>query len=312
MSLAYVLVPNKLTDAMFTSSTLAEPASGEVLWNAATSYVVGDKVIRSQTHRIYENNTAGVNATAPELTLQDTLPRWTDIGPTARWAAFDELVNTASSTTNSLTYVLRLGMFNALAFYGLVGATLTVSIKNAPGGTVVYTSTTDLIEPPMDYYDYYFGKIKQTDRLVLKNLVPYADPEITVTISAGTGAPVGIGMFVFGDLRGLLTAENTGGTQYGAQAKPTTYSYISTDAFGKSTIVPRVSSTDMEFNVFLPQGDTDGALLTLQEVLAIPAAWIASDQANYKGLNVFGLASGTVIYESYNHSIMSIQVKGFI
>lgn len=310
MSGVFVLVPIAFTDAMVNSSTIAEPAAGEAIWVAATSYTQGTRVIRTQTHRIYENIIAGVNATAPELTIADTSPRWVDVGPTNKWAAFDGQVNTASSVTSPLTYVLRPGIFNALVMYGLVGDACVITLKDAPAGTVVYTSTTDLIVPPIDHYDYYFPTaFKQLSKVFVKDLVPYADPELTITITAGASVAK-VGLIAIGDLRSLVV--ESGGAQYGAQAKPITYSYISTDAFGRTKIVKRASATDMDIRVLLTNNDSDNALLTLQDVLDVPAAWIGSADSGYAGLNVFGLASGSLSYESPTHSVMSISVKGFI
>lgn len=310
MSGVFVLAPITVTDAMVSSSTIAEPAAGETVWNAATSYTQGQQAIRVQTHRIYENIIAGVNATAPELTVADTLPRWVDVGPTNKWAAFDGQVNTPSSIASPLTYVLRPGIFNAISIYGLVGDSCVITLKNAPAGAVVYTSTTELIVPPVDHYDYYFPTaFKQLSKVFVKDLIPYADPELTITITAGASVAKA-GLIAIGDLRSLVVED--GGAQFGAQAKPITYSYISTDAFGRTKIIKRASATDMDIRVLLSNNDSDNALLTLQDVLDVPCAWIGSDASGFAGLNVFGLASGSLSYEGPTHSIMSISVKGFI
>jgi hypothetical protein len=312
MSGPFVLVPLTLTDAMLSSSTIAEPAAGETLWNPATNYTVGTEVILTATHRVYENLIAGVNATSPELALTGSTPRWLDKRPTMRWAAFDSQVSTQSALVTPLTYVLLPGMFNAIAFYGLDGGTLSLSIKDAPGGTVVLTQTIDLTEPPLDYYDYYFGRIKGLTKALVKGITPYANPEVTITITAGAGVTVRAGMIAIGDLRTLVSVEATGGTRYGAKAKPITYSYISTDTFGTTSIIRRSKATDMEIVVEVPKEDTDSVLATIQEVLDVPAAWIGSDLTYFTGLNVFGLASGEVTYAGPNHSVITINVKGFI
>lgn len=312
MSGPFVLVPVEVTDAMLDSSTIAEPAASETAWNAATNYAVGDEAILVSTHRVYTNLIAGVNATSPELALTGATPRWLDTRPTLRWAAFDNQVSTASSAVTPLTYTMLPGLINAIAFYGLDGTTLSISIKDAPGGTVVYTNTIDLTEPPLDYYDYYFGRIKSLTKAVIRDLVPYANPEVTISITAGTGVTVAAGMIAFGDLRSLLSAGAIGGTLAGAKAKPITYSYISTDAFGTTSIVRRTRSTDMEITARVPAADADTALVTIQEVLDIPAAWIGSDAAGFAGLNVFGLASGDVSYEGPVFSIITINVRGLI
>lgn len=312
MSGPFVLVPLTITDAMVASSTAAEPSALETAWNAATSYTVGQEAILTSTHRVYTNLIAGVNATSPNLALTGSTPRWLDTRPTNKWAAFDGQVNTQSAVVTPLTYVLRPGLFNAIALYGLDGASLTISVKDAPGGTVVDTRTSSLIAPPIDNYDYYFGPIKPLTKAIFKDFTPYADPEVTITITATTGVTVKCGMIAIGDLRSLITVDGKGGTVYGAKAKPITYSYISTDIYGNTKIIKRSSATDMEIRVVVPAGDADSALATIQDVLDVPAAWIGSDTAGYTGLNVFGLASGDVSYDGPTQSVLTINVKGFI
>ena len=312
MSGPFVLVPLTITDAMVTSSTAAEPSATETVWAAATSYVVGQEAILTTTHRVYTNLIAGVNATSPEIALTGSTPRWLDTRPTNKWAAFDAQVSTQTAVVTPLTYVMRPGLFNAIAFYGLDGATLTVTVKDMVGGTVVYSYTTDLSSLPIDHYDYYFGVIKLLSKAFCKGITPYADPEVTISITAGAGVTVKAGMIAVGDLRTLVSIDGTGGTQYGAKAKPITYSYISTDVYGNSKIIRRNKSTDMDIRVVVPAADADSALQTIQDVLDVPAAWIGSDVAGQAGLNVFGLASGDVSYEGPAHSIITISVKGFI
>lgn len=307
-----ILVPLTITNAMLSSSTIAEPAAGEAIWAAATSYVVGQRAILTATHRIYENLIAGVNATSPDLALTGTTPRWMDVGPTNRWSAFDGVVSTGSSATTSLTYVLLPGFFSSLAFYGLVGSTISISIKTAPGGTVFYTYSGDLLELPVDYYDYYFGTLRQLSKLILDNILTYANPEMTVTISAAAGAPVAVGMIAIGTFYSLIGADSLGGTEYGATAEPITYSYIKTDIFGTTKIIRRHSATNMNIRVILPQNEADAALQIVQSVLDVPAAWVASAVPGYDGLNVFGLGSGGMNYAGPNHALFSLNIKGFI
>ncbi len=311
MSGPFVLVPITITPTVFSSSTAAEPSASETVWNAATSYVQGQKAIRTSTHRVYENIIAGVNATPPEDTIADAIPRWIDIGPTNKWATIDNLINTATEVVTPLTNVYRPGLFNAISIYGLQGADVSISIKSTPGGTTVFNQTLSLLEVPIDHYDYYFGPIRQLTKAFIRDLIPYADPEVTISVTAGVGINVKKGLVVFGDLRKLVTIEGKGGTQIGSQARPTTYSFIKYNDFGRANIVPRDGSTDLDLKVLIPSDDADSALLTLQQVLDTPAAWIGSDVPGFSGLNVYGLASGSMSYDD-GRAYMSIQVRGFI
>ena len=312
MSGPYVLVPVTLTDAMLTSSTAVEPAAGETAWNATTSYTVGQECYLAATHRIYTNLVAGVDAIAPNLSLTGSSPRWKDTRATSKWAMFDPRSSSQTALVTPLTVVLRPGIFNAIALYGLDGTALSISVKDAPGGTVIYTYSSDLTEPPVDHFDYYFGRIKAISKILCSDINIYADPEVTLSITAGAGVTVKDGMVAFGDLRPLVNTEGVGGTQYGASAKPTTYSYITTDASGINTVNRRTHSTDMDITVTMPQADTDSALSALQDVLDTPAAWIGSDVNGFAGLNTFGLASASINYASPGYSTANIQVKGLM
>lgn len=306
----YILVPTTITDAVVSSSTAVEPSATETAWNAATNYVAGDKAYLASTHRVYENIIAGVNATSPELTLQDTAPRWIDFSPTNKWAALDTIVNTQTAVVTPLTYVLRPGLFNAINLFGLDGADISISIKTAPAGSVFYTHSGSLTEPPFDYYDYYFGTIRPLTKLFLKDITPYADPELTITVTGGTGVVVKLGMIVIGDLRQLVRQGSFGGIKPGATAEPVTYSYIKTDEWGTTKIIRRGSGTGMTANVIAPIEDADYILEMIQAVLDVPCAVIATKQIGYAGLNVFGLIKqGPVTYDQVVATI-ALSVQG--
>lgn len=57
--MAELIVPVAITDAMLTSSTIAEPdaGAGEVAWNSGTSYTVGQRAVRavSGVHKLFES-----------------------------------------------------------------------------------------------------------------------------------------------------------------------------------------------------------------------------------------------------------------
>lgn len=300
-----ILIPLEITDAMLSSCTVAEPAAGETAWSAGT-YAVGDRRIRTSTHRIYECVAAVSGSTPPE----SDATHWLDAGPTARWAALDTYISTQTTATTSVSFVLRPGFFDAVALYGLTGTQLQITLKDAPGGTVVHTETVLLEEDPLDWWDWAFGPARALTKWFVRDLVPYADPELTITVSSGTGEPVGIGLIVVGSLTPMVDASTWGGTQQGATASPQTFSYINVDEFGNTTIRRRRAATDMQFKVAMPRERADYALALVQRVLDVPAAWIATDATGYQGLNVFGLGSGSMSYDSFGIATFSGSVKG--
>lgn len=308
----HIIKPLEITSAMIAAgTTIAEPSASETVWSgAAVGYVVGDVRIRTETHRKYRCAVAHTSAASP---LPENDPtRWVDIGPTDRFAPFDVYTNTAASTVTTMTYVLEPGYFNALALYGLTGSAYDITVRETPGGTVIFEADGFLSDDPVGWYEYLFSPLAVRRKLVFFDIPIRPDAELTITITADTGQPVGIGMIVVGDYVPLFGGGAWGGTEYGSSAEPVTYSYIKTEDDGTTTIKRRHSATNLRAKVTMPQDQADYAVAQLQEVLDVPVAWIATDQMNYQGLTTFGLGSATVIYSSFGHANIDIFVKGLI
>lgn len=302
------LVPITLTDAMVTSSDIAEPSASETAWVSAGSYTVGDRRIRVATHREYE---CLVTHTGITTNPEDDPTRWLDIGPTDKWAMFDSSCTTQSTATNTLTVVLEPGFFNAVALYNLTGSSITITVKDQTGGTTIASETIALDGPYIDWYEWLFDPYRYRTKVLMQDILPYSTAEITITIT--TTGTVGIGMVTVGDLRSLV-GDDWGGTRPGATAEPVDFSYIKTDDFGETVIVRRKNATDMRAQVFMPSADADYALACVQDTLAVPCAWIASDAEGFDGLNVFGLGSGSLSYDGNvaGTATLSLYVKGLI
>ena len=306
----FCLVPLPITSAMISSSTIAEPASGEAVYVSGTTYAIGALVISTTTHRVYQslqNSNVG-----HDPTVLANSAWWQDIGPTQKWAPFDNYTSTAATGVTTLSYVLLPGFVNAIALYGIVGASVSIVVKDTAGGTIIYSNTVDVYEGAAGWYEYFFTTPKQKTKIVLTDLPLRPDPEITITVSASSGVTVSLGMLVIGDMRNLLDSAEWGGTTYGATSEPTTYSYIKADDFGNVTIKRRYSATNINIKVAMPQQQADYALQTLQGMLDTPAAWVATDRTGYQGLNVFGLASGSLSYDGPTNVSLNIKVAGMI
>ncbi|MDD5479644.1 hypothetical protein [Rhodoferax sp.] len=300
-----IISPITITSAMMTSS-LAEDTTAA--WVSGTTYAVGDYCHVVATHRVYKCAVAGVSSTSPELA--PTV--WVDTRPTNKWAPFDIYTNTAASTVTSLTYVLTPGYFNAIALYGLTGSQYSLTVKDTAGGTVIYTRSGYLYEAPLGWYEYLFGAVKPVDKLIFTDIPIRPDAEMTLTITAATGAAVGVGMIVMGDYVSLAGTGEWGGVQYGASAEPVTYSYIKTNDDGTTSIVKRHAATNLRLTIAMPRAEADAVLQSVQRVLDVPVAWIATNAQGYAGLTTFGLGSGSMSYDSFGIANLSITVKGLV
>jgi hypothetical protein len=302
-----ILTPLTITNAMILAGTsIAEPAAGETAWVSAGTYALGDLRIRTTTHKVY----SCVQAHSGRSQLPETdSAYWLEKSPTNRWSPFDSYTSTPATATTSLTYVLQPGYFNALAMYGLVGTSAAITVKDAPGGATIYSNTVSLLEDPLGWWEFLFLPTRQISKLILTDIPIRPTAELTIVI---TGATCAVGMINVGDYKSILGESVWGGTQQGAKAEPVSYSYIKTNADGTTTIVRRNAATSMRASVILPRAAADYALQCVQEVLDVPVSWVATDANGYAGLNVFGLGSGSLSYDTFNTATLDISVKGMI
>lgn len=281
---ASAIVPVVITDAMLVSCTTAEPAPGEVLWNATTSYTVGQVAVRTTTHHRYECLIAGVDATLPEVAaLATTSKRWLDLGATNRWAQFDKKIGTATTSTGDLTTVITPGSVEGLALLDLVGRTASVSVKTAPGGAVVYSKTVDLDGSIItSVYDWMFGDFVQKRNVLMTDLPgQYPNAEITVTISSTTGSAVGV--------LAVGRVMTIGSTQYGAGAGIINFGKVADDGFGNRTWIEGEWANRVTLPLIANTSDFNRIHRQLAAVRSTPCIYIGSSLDSFEPLVCYGV-----------------------
>lgn len=306
----YIIYPITVTPAMIgAGSTIAEPGTGETAWVSAASYTLGDERVRATTHIVYEAlQTHTGRAALPEA---DPL-YWKAKRPTLRFAPFDWYSTTKATATTTITFVISPGFFNALGLYGLVGTAISVSVKDAPGGSVIYSYAADLYAQAPGLYELLFTNLALKDKLLLRNITPRPNAELTVTVTAAAGLPVGIGMLNLGDFRAVIGPALWGGTQYGASAESKSFSYIKFFEDGSAEIKRRGKATDMRGTVAMPSSSANAAKSLIDQVLDVPVSCIAADVTGYEYLNVFGLINASTTAETSATASLSFSVRGFL
>lgn len=310
---AYLLDSVDITDAVLHSSTIPLPDSsqGEVTWTSGAAHVIDDLRVDPVDHMVYscvKDHTG--RAVRPGL---DAI-YWLLKEASNRWRMFDDKVMTDSVATASMTVVLRPGFINAVQAYSPVGAAMQIVYEDAPGGTVLRNETVSLQEPPVDWYDWAFGQIRPLENVLFKDLVPYPNAQITVTVTAGPGNPVGLGKLLVGDLIPLVDESDPagpGGVGDGPSAEPISHSYVDIDQWGNTRIEDGATSTDLRFTLLLPTANSDYVLQVTRRRLGKPTSWILSDRPGFRGLNTFGLGQLSVKYGTVR-SEASGYVKGMI
>lgn len=291
---------------MVTASVVAEPdaAIGEVAWNAATSYAIGDEVIRTGTHRVYTSLASGIDAGLPE----DTPLRWEDTRPTNKYAAFDVYRSTAIRYAGTLTQTLQPGIITGMSFYGLVGDTLRVVCKNATSSTTYYDETVSLSTYLSGdlMWEFYFGTPRQQDALRINDLYPQdAKIEITLTPSPTTGMAQ-IGIWAVGSFSDL------GLPQKGFKVQPVDYSRINVNSdTGEVSIVRGLAARNISGECLnITPAEAQAAADVVYQLLGVPVSVVITTDAGYDYLQAFGLL--TADSTAGDLPSLSINVRGII
>lgn len=240
-----VLYPYVITDAMLTSSSVAE--ADYPAWAAATAYAVGARVIRSTTHRIYERLIAGTTSATPEL---DTV-NWLDVGPTSRWAMLDDSVGSYTTGSGSVSCVLAPGgPVNDLVLMGVTGTSYSVTVNGSTvrSGSVPAAASAEL-----------------GSTLILTGLGAAGAPSIGVTVT-GSGT-VKIGTLCMG------TFYTLGSASKGAQIGMVDYSRKEFDSLGAATLVKRSYSRKITEAFTTTPGNLDTCERLLTALRSKAAIW---------------------------------------
>lgn len=306
-----ILVPVKLTDAMLTYHDIAEPntASGEVAWVSGGAVALGDVRILAATHRKYE---ALIAHTGRAITPNSDPTYWADIAPTDRWAALDSSASTSTAGTGNWVCKLMPGYCNAVALRGISnGATVTVTVRDGAGGSIVASMNTDTIAPPYDWLDYVIGQIRYINSSPVLD-IPLGstfNPEITVSVTGGTSPSVA--MILVGTVRpiNLTTGSSSkaAAPSVGAAAEIINWSIVDRDKRGMVRIIPGRSGVDLSFSVSFATDNAPTLHYFLTNIKDTPVLVTLSDDDKFRNLASFGLLKGKVVAED-NYSKLTATV----
>ncbi len=256
-----IIPPITVTDAILVSSTVAEDDAPA--YSAATTYAAGDKAIAS--HRVYESAQA---ANTGHSVLDPTW--WTDIGPTKRWAPFDQAIGTYCTGASPIEIVLAPAQnTNAVALIDVSGID-TVRVRSAVGAVTTYDKTIDLRSTRLvaSWYDYFFTPIDIATQAIFDDLPVASTNQVTVTC---TGAAPSLGVLAVGLQREF------GDAQYGTSFGIIDYSQKQTNTFGVTDVQERAYAKRSQVSFTLPRPQVDAFSKLLASLRAKPAIWRVDD-----------------------------------
>lgn len=286
-------------------SNIAEPDATWPAWNSATAYVVGDKV--SYLHRQY--NCVVNNTNRNPLTDTTTPAAWTDAGPTNRYAMFDSVVGTSTSSSSSnITVVIKTGSVGGIALMQMVADQALVNVSD--GTSTVYSKNLDLTSGTvLDWWQYFTVPIVRTANYTMNDITSGLTNYVTLVITTTSGT-VSIGNTVLGS---IFTFTNSGGGSSTASS-PTIgiidYSVKTTDAFGNTSWTKRGYANRMNVKMMIDTVQVDNCVQQLAAIRATPCVWIGSNNT-YQSLIVYGAYKDWEVEIPYTtKSYCSIQIEG--
>ncbi|VXD07692.1 hypothetical protein SPHINGOT1_80189 [Sphingomonas sp. T1] len=325
-----VLQPIAITDAVLISSTVAEDDAIE--WSPAGGYPAGTRVVRRGTHRVYESIIASNIGNDPALTVG----AWLDVGPTNRWAMFDQAIGSTTTDDNVITVALRPGPAvsglaildtnaarvrvqapgydRTVAVTGGATSALFLDLATTAGASLTVTLTAVgntaqrvLLDDAAPFDD--AGTFRDTVAGTASAEPPAWDDSGTVRDTtawhdtrAGDGA-VSVGTLMVGILWPL------GRTGSSPTSSITDYSKRETDDFGEIAIVPRAWAKRMAAKALIRTDAVNQVIGRVAAVRAVPSLWVA-DRAT-ESLTVYGFFKEVSVEVGQSVSTLSLSIEGF-
>lgn len=295
-----VIKPVTITPAMLISSNAVEPYA---TWNVATSYSK-DAIVDYGTHFYISltNTNVGNN---PETSTTN----WALVGPDNTHAMFDGQISTETTSTSPLIVTIAPGIVNSIALLGLTGQSVSVVMRDGGASPPVYSKTISLEGSIiLDWYMYFFEPFEQLSEVVLTDLPPYSNGQITMTLTSGGSVAIGE-MLV-----GTVYALGEMALEHGATIGIIDYSKKDTDPnTGLTTFVQRAFSKRMSGQFLIENGSISGVQKVLSSIRAVPSVFIGSEDTDYSALIVYGFYRDFSIDIAYpTHSFCRIEVEGLI
>lgn len=215
-------------------------------------------------------HTATANPNKGHAPTTDDGTWWLDVGPSSKWAMFDLLRNTGTTTTSPLTVVITPGRrIDSIGLVGLVADSARVQMS--VGGSPIYDQTIDLLNRPVvSWYEYFTFDFTYDGEAVLFDLPPETSAVITVTLTRATGSVT---------CGGLVIGQNVylGTTLVSSKFEAENFSKIDRDEFGNATLLPRRSVPKIAVPVWSDEANIPKLMLVKNALNAVPALWFGID-----------------------------------
>lgn len=269
-------------------------------WSAGT-YTLGTR--RLFNRKVYEVIVASTTD-QPDTGAALTVPSWLLIGSENRYKMFDNTISTQTVQATSIeAAVTPGGIVNAVAFFGLSGNRVTVTVDDLTEG-VVYDTTKSLQDYTaiVDWYAYFFEDIVQRTDIVFLDLPSYGSATLGFTVE---GVAAECGEVVFGRQKIL------GVSNYGTGISIQDYSVKSRDDFGNTIITQRAFSKRADYDVTVETAAVSAVQKALADIRTTPTVFVGEETKAETVIYGF-YRSFSIVLSNPSVSDCTIEVEGLV
>jgi hypothetical protein len=234
---------------------------------------------------------------------------WLDCGSTNRWKPFDSVVQSQLTATTNAAFTVNVPqLIDTVALLNTNAQSARVTAYY--GSTQVYDSNVSLYTDEVEITDwslYFFTDFRQQTDIILNDLPPYLNMNVSVSLAAASGNPVAVGAVIYGKAKDISSEKK--GVEFGAKIGITDYSVKTKDAFGNYTITPRAFAKRANWDVYVNNEDIDFTFNLLSSIRTTPILFIGSTQ--YNSTAIYGYYKSWEVSIPYpDVSICTVEIDG--
>lgn len=296
-----LIPPIEIDETTLAASSVADDPP----YSPATSYTVGQRVRvgalpAAETYECVQAPALDKNpATQPLF--------WMPLGRSRRWAMFDDSVQTATTSSGTLSFtVVPVRRVSSVVLMGLVGTSVTLTVRDGAAGPVLYTQTRVLLASSGTYYSWFFEDAYQVSDAFWFGLPvsPSAHIEVSITPAAGVAA---CGLCKMG------REQYIGDAEYGADVGTEQRGKDFLDKQGNPVTSERGFSRTLTCTLHIPLTDFNRVNRLFEAQVQAPAVWvIAPGMSDYESAIVYGRYQRAVrVMAGPTHAMVSLEVAGY-
>lgn len=307
-----ILLPTTITQGMITAGSnipVIDADAGEVGWEPSGTYAIDD--LRVDAGAIYSCVKAHTATAQSKTPAQDPV-NWLYKQPSNRMAPFDEYISTAAKRPGEVRYVLHPGFITGFAIYGAEADVIETTLRESAGGTVLMHDLQEMWEQAFGEWEYLFSNLRREAKLTRKGLPMRPAAELEISLRRNNpDVDAELGLLTVGQWRTLFAPLSThGGTQYGAEVSPKSYSYFKRNDDGTYTRRKGRQAKQITASVVIDAAQAPAVEDLLRRVMDIPVAIEVSDLAKYGHISTVGFVTGSVNSETWSTARVNIKVDG--